>query len=277
MDTWHKKINSCIHCKSEDISSIGRTDLGYLRFRCYSCKRSFNERSKTPFNHLETQTDIALQVVRWYLRYKLSLRDLTEIFGERGIVFTHETVRDWVNKFTPLINKELRRRRFGKVGESWYIDETYVRVKGKDCYLYRGIDRQGNLVDCMLSKTRDMKAAKRFLRGAKNVTGRSPKRATTDGLPSYPRAIRETLGKRVLHRVNAYLINYTEQSHKPIKQRYYPMRGFGEFRSASIICRGYEEIRYFFVPKYKKTFSLREKRRILASKLYSFNKMIACF
>ena len=65
--------------------------------------------------------------------------------GERGIIFTHETVRDWVNKYTPLINKELRRRRFGKAGESWYVDETYVRVKGKDCYLYREIDRQGNL------------------------------------------------------------------------------------------------------------------------------------
>lgn len=159
MDTWHKEINSCLHCTSEDISLIGTTEHGYDRYSCHSCRRTFNERSLSPFNRLEIQTDIALQVVRWYLRYKLSLRDLTELFQERGIIFTHETVRSWILKFIPLITKELRRRRFGKVGESWYIDETYVRVKGKDCYLYRAIDRQGNLVDCMLSKTREMKAA----------------------------------------------------------------------------------------------------------------------
>ena len=198
MDTWHKKITCCLHCSSEEIDLIGTTEHGYDRFSCYSCRRIFNERSKTPFNRLEIQTDIALQVVRWYLRYKLSLRDLTELFQERGIIFTHETVRSWVLKFTPLITKELRRRRFGKIGESWYVDETYVRVKGKDCYLYRAIDRQGNLVDCMLSKKRDMKAAKRFLRGARIVTGSNADRVTTDGLPSYPRAIQETVGKLVL-------------------------------------------------------------------------------
>jgi putative transposase len=277
MDTWHKKLHNCIYCTSEDIDSIGTTDHGYDRFRCYDCRRTFNERSATPFNRLEIPTDIALQAVRWYLRYKLSYRDLSELLFERGFTFTHEAIRGWVLKFTPLISEELRRRRKGKAGESWYIDETYVRVDGKDCYLYRAIDRQGNLVDCMLSKKRDMKAAKRFLRGAKIVTGSKPKRATTDGLPSYPRAIKETLGKRVLHRVNDYLINYTEQSHRPIKQRYYPMRGFGNFKSAAIFCRGFEEVRNFFVPKYKRVFSLKEKRCILASKLFSFNKMIANF
>jgi len=277
MDSWHKKVTCCVHCSSEDIDSIGNTELGYARYKCHDCKRTFNERTGTPFNRLEYPTDVALQVVRWYLMYKLSLRDLTEIFSERGIIFTHETVRDWVLRFTPLITTELRRRRAGKVGESWYIDETYVRIKGKDCYLYRAVDRAGNLVDCMLSETRDMGAAKRFLRGAKSVTGLNPLRATTDGHPSYPRAIKEILGSQVLHRVNAYLINYTEQSHRPIKQRYYPMRGFGAFKSASIICRGFEEIRNFFVPKYNSSFSLKEKRRIGASKLFRFNKMISVY
>ena len=277
MDTWHKEITHCIHCESEEFNSIGHTSFGYQRYECGDCHRTFNERSNTPFNRLEIQTDIALQVVRWYLQYKLSLRDLTEIFFERGIIFSHETARNWINKFTPLIIKELRRRRYGKAGESWYIDETIVRVKGTECYLYRAIDRQGNLVDSMLSEKRDMKSAKQFLKGTKKVTGRSPKRATTDGLASYPRAIRENLGKRVLHRVNSYLINYTEQSHRPLKQRYYPMRGFGEFHSAAMICRGFEEIRNFFLPKYKNSLSLKERRRILASKLFSFKKMIAVF
>jgi transposase-like protein len=92
-----------------------------------------------------------------------------------------------------------------------------------------------------------------------------------------PGPLKKLLENEVLHRVNSYLINYTEQSHRPIKQRYYPMRCFGEFKSASMICRGFEEIRNFFKPKYKKVFSFKEKRWILASKLLSFEKMIAVF
>ena len=116
-----------------------------------------------------------------------------------------------------------------------------------------------------------MNAAKRFLRGAKLVTKSKPKRATTDGHRSYRRAIKETLGKKVLHRVSSYLMSYTEQSHRPIKQRYYPMRGFGAFDSAAIICRGFEEMRHFSKPRYKKAFTLKEKRRIAVSKFFSFN------
>ena len=110
MDSWHKEITCCVHCGDEELSSLGNTELGYKRYKCCSCKRTFNERTDTLFNRLEYPTDVALQVVRWYLQYKLSLRDVTEIFAERGIVFTHETVRDWVQKYTPLITKELRRR-----------------------------------------------------------------------------------------------------------------------------------------------------------------------
>jgi putative transposase len=80
-----------------------------------------------------------------------------------------------------MITEHLRARRKGKVGRSWYTDETYVKVGGKWCYLYRAIDRDGNLVDSMLSQHRDMEAAKRFYKGAKEVTGCVPERVTTDG------------------------------------------------------------------------------------------------
>lgn len=72
-----------------------------------------------------------LLVVRWRLRYKLSLRDLPEMFLERGLSFTHETVRDWEARFAPLITELLRRRRRGATGPSWYVDETYIRVHGR--------------------------------------------------------------------------------------------------------------------------------------------------
>ena len=104
---------------------------------------------------------------------------------------------------------------------SWYVDETYVKVSGKWCYLYRSIYRDGNLVDSMLSERRDTSAAKRFLRGAKEVTGCVPDRVTTDGHDSYPRGIRRVLGRKVGYRTSRYLNTRMEQDHRGIKQLYY--------------------------------------------------------
>jgi len=145
-------------------------------FRCRPCRRTFNERTGTPFNHLQVPTDSALLVVLWRLRYKLSLRDLAEMFLTRGFSFTHETVREWEERFAPLLTERLRAKRRGKAGTRWhcdetYIDETYIKVDGRWCYLYRAIDADGNLVDAMLSETRDMEAAKRFFARARTVDG----------------------------------------------------------------------------------------------------------
>jgi len=83
----------------------------------------------------------------WRLRYKLSLRDVAEMFLARGFTFTHEAIRDWETRFAPLIAQQLRNKRHGQAGKSWYVDETYIKVHGKWCYLYRAIDHDGNLVD----------------------------------------------------------------------------------------------------------------------------------
>src|SRR6266567_4884541 len=91
-----------------------------------------------------------------------------------------------------------------------------------------------------------MEAAKRFFKQAVEVVGHAPQRVTTDGHDSYPRAIRETLGCDVIHRCNPYLNNRVEQDHRGIKQRYYPMRGFGRFSSAARFCRAFDEVRQFF-------------------------------
>ena len=126
--------------------------LSYRTFRCSVCQRAFNERTGTPFNFLEYPTDIVMLVVLWRLRYKLSLRDVAEMFLERGWVFTHEAVRDWEARFAPLIAEQLRTKRAGQAGRSWHVDaHLRARVHGKWCYLYRAIDQDGNLVDSMLS------------------------------------------------------------------------------------------------------------------------------
>ena len=168
------------------------------------------------------------------------------MFLERGFVFTHETVRDWEARFAPLMADQLRTKRRGQAGRSWHVDETYIKVQGKWCYLYRAIDRDGNLVDSRLSEKRNMDAAKQFFQRALALVGHAPEQVTTDGHRSYPRAICETMGNEVVHRTNVYLNNHLEQDHRGIKQRYDPMCGFGSFVAAARFCRAFDEVRQFF-------------------------------
>jgi putative transposase len=110
------------------------------------------------------------------------------------------------------------------------VDETYSKVHGKWCYLYRAIDHDGNLVDSMVSENRNMEAAQQFLKRAIAVVGHVPDQVTTDGHTSYPRAIHEIMGSDILHRKNKYLNNRLGQDHRGIKQRYYPCAALEQLR-----------------------------------------------
>src|SRR3954463_8078484 len=240
----------CLECGSEAVRERPeRTAQGYRRFRCRACGKQFNERSGTLLNRTQYPSDVIALVVLWRLRYKLSLRDLPEMFALRGIVFSHEAVREWEAKLTPALAEDLRRRRRGKAGRSWYVEETYIKVDGRWCYLYRAIDRTGTLVDVLFSEHRDMKAARAFFRSAKAVTGLTPDRVTTDGHDSYKRAIRTELGRGVRHRTSRYLNNRMEQDHRGIKA------GTGRCGVSSApdqparFCRGYDELRNFLRPR----------------------------
>ncbi len=191
-------------------------------------------------------------VVFCRLRYRLTLRDLSEIMALRGLEVSHEAIRDWETKLLPVMGEELRQRRHGTrrgSGASWFVDETYLKVGGRWCYLYRAIDRDGNLIDAMLSPHRDMKAAKAFFRQARATMGYRPDRVTTDGHGSYPRAIRTVLGQRVRYRTSAYLNNRLEQDHRGIKGRIRGMRGFKSHAAASRFCREHGELRDLLRPR----------------------------
>ncbi len=213
----------CVGCGSAAVTE--RPDLtaqGYRRFRCRDCGKQFNERSDGVLNRASLPSDIIAFVVFCRLRYRLTLRDLSEILLLRGFTVSHECVRQWEAKLLPVMGEALRKRRHRtgrSSGRSWYVDETYLKVHGRWCYLYRAIDRDGNLIDTMLSATRDMSAARRFFRSARSVAGFVPDRVTTDGHNSYPRAIRSTLGRNVRHRTSVYLNNRLEQDHRGIKGR----------------------------------------------------------
>src|SRR5258707_10123642 len=142
----------CIECDAEEASERPeRTAQGYRRFRCRVCGKQFNERSDGILNRAQYPSDVIALVVFWRLRYKLSPGDFPEMFLFGGIEFSHDRAakridgRDWEAKLTPLLIGHLRRRRGGgvRVGRSWYVDETYIKVHGRWCYLYRAISRSG--------------------------------------------------------------------------------------------------------------------------------------
>src|SRR4028119_1075654 len=183
----------CVCCGSAAVTERPeRTAQGYRRFRCRDCGRQFNERSGGLVNRAQYPSDVIALVVLWRLRYRLTLRDLCEVFLQRGIVFSHEAVREWEAKLAPVLAGELRRRRrCGKGGAgrcSWFVDETYLKVRGRGSSLSRAIARNGHLLDPMLSERRDMAAAQAFFRSAKAATGMTPDRVTTDGHGSVPPA-----------------------------------------------------------------------------------------
>ena len=122
----------CVCCGSAAVTERPeRTAQGYRRFRCRDCGKQFNERSGGLLNRAQYPSDVIALVVLWRLRYRLTLRDLCEMFLQRGIVFSHEAVREWEAKLAPVLAGELRRRRRSKGGagrRSWFVDETLYLV-----------------------------------------------------------------------------------------------------------------------------------------------------
>lgn len=173
---------NCPYCMSSTIKNLSKkTSLGYQIFRCLNCGRIFNERTGTAFNNLEYPTDVVLLVIRWRLQYKLSLRDLAEVFSKRGFTFTYEAIRDWEARFAPIVTEQLQSKQPRRTQESWLVHETYIKISGKNYYMYRATDRYKELLDTILNDRRDMPAAKRFFSHAGVVVGGRPGRLKNNG------------------------------------------------------------------------------------------------
>ncbi len=256
---------SCPHCAATAaIEQPRRTALGDRTFRCSTCRRTCNERTGTPDHHLQYPTDLVLLVVLWRLRDTLRLRDLAEMFLERGFVFSHEAVRAWEARFAPLITTRLQAKRRGQASAKWHADETYLRVKGRWCYRYRAIDRDDNLVEALLGEQRDMGAAQRCFAQALDLAGAAPAQVTTDGHDADPRASRETLGGGTTQRTSRDKNKRIAQDHRGVQQRSYPLRGFGAFDSAARFCPAFEQQRQYFRPVARsgEAVSLGDRRRV---------------
>ena len=188
---------------------------------------------------------IILQAVYFKLRFTLSYRDVEELMSIRGIKVDHSTIQRCVFKFSKEVEKNMHRRK-KQVCDSWRMDETYIKVKGRDMYLYRAVDKFGNTVDFLLTRRRQKMSAQKFFNKAIGNNGK-PRIVNIDKSGSNNSAIltvnkRSLSTKKIKIRKVKYLNNIIEQDHRRIKRRIRIMTGFKEFESAQRTLSGIEVV-----------------------------------
>src|SRR5271163_3001323 len=174
--------------------------------------------------------EIISHAVWLYHVFSLSLRDVELLLAERGVVVSYESVRRWCLKFGPSFADKMRRRR-PRPGDTWHLDEVFLRINGEQHYLWRAVDQHGVVLDILVQDRRNAAAAKRFFRRLLHGLRYKPRRVITDGLRSYGAAKREVLPK-VRHRTSRYLNNRAENSHRPTRRRERQMQRFKSSRQA---------------------------------------------
>jgi len=185
--------------------------------------------------------DVILMCIRWYVAYPLSYRHVEEMMKERGVDVDHSSINRWAIRFLPLLEKVFRRYR-RRVGRSWRMDETYIKVKGNWKYLYRAVDKEGDTIDFLLTAKRDKAAAMRFFEKAMRDND-VPEKIAMDKSGANKAAIEQVIEDKkidILVRQVKYLNNIVEQDHRAIKRITRPMLGFKSFRSARNVLAGIE-------------------------------------
>jgi putative transposase len=190
--------------------------------------------------------EIISHCVWLYHRFPLSLREVEEMMLERGVVVSHETIRAWCRTFGQAYANGLRRRR-ARPGDKWHLDEVFIKIRGKNHYLWRAVDQDGNVLDILVTSRRDAKAASRFfrklLRGLRSV----PRVLVTDKLASYGVAHRRLI-RGVEHRRSKYLNNRAENSHQPTRARERAMKRFRSPGGAQRFLSAFSAISPHFRP-----------------------------
>ena len=176
---------------------------------------------RNPFRYFKTSPEVIRLAVMMYIRFPLSLRNVEDLLHERAIDITHETVRFWWNRLGPMFASEIRRRRAQRMRAwpqwQWHLDEVFVKINGRTHYLWRAVDHEGEVLEAYVTKTRDRKAALRFLRKAMKRYG-NPKILVTDRLKSYRAAMKE-IGNSNRQETGRWLNNRAENSHLPFRRR----------------------------------------------------------
>lgn len=239
----------CYYCKSL-VWKIGK-HKGRQIYRCKSCKRKFVETIGSLFYNMNFPEAIIRFAVKVFYKYRLSLADTARLLGDLGIKLSDEAVREWVQRFTPLMAKELKfPRRYTK---QWHIDESFVTVGSNHGYLWTVVDSNNNIVSILLSDKRDQKSAIAVLKNAKREAGFMPDVIVSDDYPAYPKAIRKAFGRgKVKHarshfKNELFLVkgklrmlsnNRIEGLFSHLKEHYHRFRGFKSFTAGNVIAQG---------------------------------------
>jgi IS6 family transposase len=210
---------------------------------------------------LPVPTRVITVAVRWYLRYGLSYRDVEELLAERGIEVDHVTVYRWVQRFTPLFADAARPCRHA-AGDRWWVDETYIKVGGRWCYLYRAVDQFGQVIDVLATDKRDAAAARRFFtRALRQVP--QPSEVTTDKAAAYLGVLEELL-PAARHVTERYANNRVEADHGRLKARLRPMRGLKRLATAAVIAAGHDLVQNIRRGHYELGLDVAPARRLMA-------------
>lgn len=187
----------------------------------------------SPFRYFKTSPEIIRLAVMLYIRFPLSLRNVEDLLHERGIAISHETVRYWWNRFGPMFAAEIRRRRVERMRAAkqwrWHVDEVDIKINGVTHYLWRAVDHEGEILESVVTKTRDRKAALKFLKKSMKRHGR-PEAIVTDRLRSYGAALKD-LGRGDDREIGRWLNNRAENSHLPFRRRERAVLRFRRMRS----------------------------------------------
>jgi len=189
------------------------------------------------FKYFKTSEEIIRLAVMMYVRFPLSLRNVEDLLHERGIDISHESVRFWWQRFGPKFAAEIRKRRIEGMRSShwrWHLDEMFVKINGEMRYLWRAVDHEGEVLESFVTKTRDKKAALKFLKKAMKKHGRAAV-FVTDKLRSYGAALKE-IGAADRQESGRWRNNRAENSHLPFRRRERAMLRFRRIRSLQMFA-----------------------------------------
>jgi putative transposase len=191
-----------------------------------------------PFKGFHSSPDVIRLAVMLYIRFPLSLRNVEDLLHERGIDISHETVRFWWQRFGPMFSAEIKRKRVDRMRAfsnwRWHLDEVFVKVNGKRRYLWRAVDHEGEVLEAIVTKRRDKRAALKLLKKLMKRFG-LPREIVTDLLRSYRAALKE-IGAADLQTTGRWLNNRAENSHLPFRRRERAMLRFRRMRSLQMFA-----------------------------------------
>ncbi len=220
-----------------------------------------------PFRYFKTSPEIIRLAVMMYVRFPLSLRNVEDLLHERGIDISHETVRFWWNRFGPMFAAEIRKKRIrqcrGYPQWQWHLDEMFVKIRGETHYLWRAVDHEGEVLEAYVTKTRNSKAARKFLRKAMKRHGQ-PNVFVTDRLRSYRAALTD-LGMAKRQETGRWLNNRVENSHQPLRRRERAMQRFRQMRSLQKFAAVHSSVHNHF----------NQERHLYSRQNFKLNRTVA--